>query len=176
MAGYCIPPSGVSSDPSRENLYNSSVTDIFLGPATATDLIAALSSIRRALRRRVGRAGGISELSEAQRELVRVVRHRAGVRVGEAAAELHLAPNTVSTLVTGLCSSGWLQRQTDPEDGRSALLALTPEAETRVMEWRDRRLTVLSDALATLDSEDRDRIGQAIPALQRLLERLQESI
>jgi DNA-binding MarR family transcriptional regulator len=152
------------------------VTEVYAQPTTASDLLAATSGLRRALRRRVGRTGGIAELSEAQRELVRVVRRRPGIRVGEAAAELHLAANTVSTLVTGLCSSSWLRRQPDPEDGRSALLALTPEAEARVAEWRDRRQTILADALEALGPEDRDRIDGAIPALQRLVERLQETV
>jgi DNA-binding MarR family transcriptional regulator len=150
------------------------VTDISLETALAADLISATSGIRRALRRRVGRAGGISELSEAQRELVRVVRRRPGLRVGEAAAELHLAPNTVSTLVTNLCALGWLQRETDPEDGRSALLFLTPVAEARVTEWRDRRMAVLSDALCALGPDGQAAIGRAMPALQWLVERLEE--
>ena len=102
-----------------------------------------------------------------------MVRHRPGVRVGGAAAELHLAPNTVSTLVTGLVASGWLSRETDPEDGRSALLLLTPSAETRVAEWRDRRLALFGEALDSLPAEDRDRLIDAIPALQRLVERLE---
>jgi DNA-binding MarR family transcriptional regulator len=135
-----------------------------------------MSGMRRALRRRVGRTGGVADLSEAQRELVRVVRRKPGIRVGEAAAQLHLAANTVSTLVTGLSSSGWLRRETDPVDGRSALLFLTPDAEERVAEWRDRRQAVLSEALETLDQDERDRIDQALPALRRMVDLLQEQV
>jgi DNA-binding MarR family transcriptional regulator len=135
-----------------------------------------MSGMRRALRRRVGRTGGVADLSEAQRELVRVVRRKPGIRVGEAAAQLHLAANTVSTLVTGLSSSGWLRRETDPEDGRSALLFLTQDAEECVAEWRDRRQAVLSEALETLDQDERDRIDQALPALRRMVDLLQEQV
>jgi DNA-binding MarR family transcriptional regulator len=95
--------------------------------------------------------------------------------VGEAAVELHLAPNTVSTLVTSLCSLGWFDREADPRDGRSALLFLTPEAGRRVDKWRDRRLAVLSEALTALSPEDRDRLDEALPPLNRLVQRLQES-
>jgi DNA-binding MarR family transcriptional regulator len=132
--------------------------------------------MRRALRRRVGRTGGVADLSEAQRELVRVVRRQPGIRVGAAAAELHLAANTVSTLVTGLSSAGWLRRETDPGDGRSALLFLTPDAEERVAEWRDRRLAIVSEVLESLDEDDRARIDQALPALQRMVDLLQENV
>ena len=152
-----------------------SVTEVDAKGQTAAELIAAMSALRRALRRRVGRVSGVSDLSEAQRELVRVVRRRPGIRVGEAAVELHLAPNTVSTLVTSLCLQDWVYRETDPQDGRSALLLLTPDADRRVDEWRDRRLTVLSEAVATLSPEDQDRIDEAVPALNRLVERLQDT-
>ncbi len=134
-----------------------------------------MSSMRRALRRRVGRVGGFSELSEAQRELVRLVRRRPRIRVGEAAVELGLAPNTVSTLVTALYASGWLRRETDPADGRSALLYLAPEAETRVEEWRDRRLTALNAALATISEDERQRLDRAVPVLRQIVQSLEES-
>jgi DNA-binding MarR family transcriptional regulator len=133
-----------------------------------------VSGIRRALRRRAGRTGGIADLSEAQRELVRLVSRHPGIHVGEAASELSLAPNTVSTLVGVLRASGWLRRETDPADARSASLSLTSDAVQRVAAWRDRRLAVLNEALAELPAEDHAAISQALPALRRLSERLQE--
>ena len=90
------------------------------------------------------------------------------------AAELHLAPNTVSTLVGTLSDAGWLLRTADPLDGRSTVLELTAEAERRVEERRDRRLGVLDEALARLPDSDRAKIESALPALARLLSELQE--
>jgi DNA-binding MarR family transcriptional regulator len=136
-------------------------------------MIGLLSGLRRALRQRVGRVGDTAGLSDAQRELVRTVSRRPGIRVGEAAGELRLAANTVSTLVTSLCAAGWLIRETDPGDARSALLRLTPEAEARVGAWRDRRLAALSAALAALPAPDRERIERALPALRRTLDLLE---
>jgi hypothetical protein len=52
---------------------------------------------------------------------------------------------------------------------------LTPEAGRRVDKWRDRRLAVLSEALTALSPEDRDRLDEALPPLNRLVQRLQES-
>ena len=152
-----------------------SVTEIDTRSTTTADLIEVTSALRRALRRRVGRVEGASGLSDAQRELVRLVHRRPGIRVGEAASELYLAPNTVSTLVTSLCSLGWTYREADPRDGRSALLRLTPDAGRRVEEWRDRRLAVLSEAVTALSLEDQERIDAAVPALNRLVARLQEA-
>lgn len=150
--------------------YNISVAEVTSTIDTAGQLIAASSGLRRALRRRLQRGDGVSGLSDAQRELVRIVRRHPGIHVGEAALELHLAANTVSTLVTGLVAEGWIRRDPDPQDGRSALLSLTPEAERHVEEWRDRRQAVLTEALGSLGPDDRDRIAAALPALQRLVE------
>jgi len=138
------------------------------------ELIAAMSGLRRALRRRVGQTGGVSELTDAQRELVRVVRRRPGIRVGAAAGELHLAPNTVSTLVGVLSENGWLHREVDPLDARSAGLHLTAEAEQRVSGWRDLRLAILTEALDGLAGSDRLQIERAVPILMRLATHIEE--
>jgi DNA-binding MarR family transcriptional regulator len=92
--------------------------------------------------------------------------------VGEAAAELHLAANTVSTLVTSLVTTGWIRRETDPQDARSAQLFLTGEADRRIEERRDRWLAALIEAMASLAPEEQERIAAAIPALDRLVTRL----
>lgn len=155
--------------------YTISVAEIIPDADTAARLIAAASGLRRALRRRLNRGEAISNLSDAQRELVRAVRRRPGIRVGEAASELRLAPNTISTLVTSLDQAGWVRRETDVLDARSILLFLTPDAERRVEEWRDRRLAVLTKALHSLSAEEQERIVAALPALQQLVDRVEES-
>jgi DNA-binding MarR family transcriptional regulator len=130
--------------------------------------------LRRALRRRVDRAGGISELTDAQRELVRLVRRNPGIRVGAAATELRLAGNSVSTLVSGLIAEGWICRESDPADGRAGLLHLTEMAQSRVAEWRDRREGILAAALGRLDPEDLRRLEAALEPLSKLIDLLEE--
>ena len=142
--------------------------------ALGTDLMGVVAGLRRALRRRVGSAGGVSELTDAQRELVRFVRLNPGSRIGDAANSLHLAHNTVSTLVGSLAGLGWLERETDPDDARSTRLRLSKKAEAGVAEWRDRRTAILADVLDRLPPSDRRRIEEAIPSLRDLLALLQE--
>lgn len=136
----------------------------------SAELLAITSGLRRALRRRLGRVAGVSELTDAQRELVRVVRRQPGVRVGEAARQMHLAGNTVSTMVAALSGSGWILREADPADARSARLRLTDEANAKVARWRDRRVAEMERSLGELSVEDRRQIDAAIPALTRLLQ------
>jgi DNA-binding MarR family transcriptional regulator len=150
------------------------VTEVIVQTDVAAQVIAVSSGLRRALKRRADRGQTISSLSDAQRELVRTVSRHPGIRVGEAADELHLAANTVSTLVSSLVTVGCMRRETDPGDGRSVLLFLTPDMDRRVEEWRDRRLAVLTEALQTLSGEDQGRIASALPALQQLVEQVRE--
>ena len=75
----------------------------------ADELLGTMASIRRSGRLVASRPVELSALTGSQVDLVRLVRRRPGVSVTEAAAELRLAANTVSTLVgsspTPACSS-----------------------------------------------------------------------
>ncbi len=104
---------------------------------------------------------------------MKLVRRNPGIRVGAAATELRLAANTVSTLVSSLTASGWLRRTSNSSDARSTQLQLTPKASAKMAAWRDRRVQSVSTALATLESADRDALTRAMPALRRLVERIE---
>ena len=94
-------------------------------------------------------------LTGAQLELVKVLRRRPGVSVAEAAAEMHLAPNTVSTLVRRLSDAGLVRRQVDAGDRRVARLELTPDIRRKVDAFRDRRAAALQVAAGRLSRQDR---------------------
>ena len=150
------------------------MTEVLDEQRVANEIIRHMSAMRRALRRRTGRVGGVSDLTDAQRELVSVVRRNPGIRIGEAAEEIHVAANTISTLASALEASGWLQREPDPSDARSICLKLTPKAHARVAEWRDRRLGELEAALGCISPAEVERLEQAAPVLARVVELLEE--
>ena len=137
-------------------------------PAVARRLAGALGRLRRALNRRVRAASQAGPLPEAQLELLRLLERRPGLRVQDAAGELMLASNTVSTLVHRLGAAGMLERETDPRDGRVARLRLGPDGAERLRRWRDRRQEVLAEELRRLDSGEVDAVVRALPALERL--------
>ncbi|MBC6463056.1 MarR family winged helix-turn-helix transcriptional regulator, partial [Actinomadura sp. HBU206391] len=91
-----------------------------------------------------------------------------------AARELHLADNSVSTLVNQLIGAQMLRREIDPADRRAARLVLTPAAQRRIAEWRDRRARLVGARLDVLSGDDRAAIAAALPALRRLLAEMQE--
>jgi DNA-binding MarR family transcriptional regulator len=142
-------------------------------PPTGTDSLAAdlarsVGRLRRSLNREVRAGSELPPLPEAQLEILRLVDRRPGLRVQDAAAELRLAPNTVSTLVHRLVDAGLVRRVADPADGRVAHLRLSAAAEQRLRRWRDRRQEVLAARLADLDSADRLVVERAVPVLERV--------
>jgi DNA-binding MarR family transcriptional regulator len=92
--------------------------------------------------------------------------------VAEAAAELGLVANTVSTLVGQLTERGLLLREPDEADRRIARLTLTEPAREQVEAWRDRRTALVTQALDGLDRDEREALRAALPVLGVLAERL----
>ncbi|AHH95655.1 MarR family winged helix-turn-helix transcriptional regulator [Kutzneria albida] len=141
--------------------------------ASADELMTVTTGLRRLVRRRLQAGLTGPRLRGAQVELLRVASARPGLGVAAAAAELHLARNSVSTLVNQLVDQDLLRRETDPDDRRNARLYVTEAAEQRLAAWRQARTELVGAALADLDPADRAAIGQALPALRRLITRLE---
>ncbi|MFI2645481.1 MarR family winged helix-turn-helix transcriptional regulator [Streptomyces sp. NPDC018610] len=140
----------------------------------AEELADALVGVQRLIRRRLRAGLTVSRLRGAETELLRLVEARPGIRVSEAAKDLHLAGNSVSTLVNQLVRDGLLVRETDPADRRAARLLLTEAAGARLRDWRERRAALVRSQVDRLDPADRDALRAAVPALRRLAENLHE--
>jgi DNA-binding MarR family transcriptional regulator len=141
--------------------------------AAAGDLLAAISVIRRTARRAARQAWARQPLPPAQSELLRLTAARPGITVADAAHELRLAPNTVSTLVGRLTDAGLLNRERSAQDGRTARLTATEKARRRLAEFRDLRAELAGQALARLTAQDQQALADAVPALLRLAERME---
>jgi DNA-binding MarR family transcriptional regulator len=149
------------------------VKDLF--SAEGSQLLGAISLVHRAARRAVREALEVEPLPPTQSELLRLAASRPRITVAEAAGELRLAPNTVSTLVGKLTAAGLLRRSRGSHDGRTALLTVTPAARQRMAQWRDLRAELAGHALAGLSAADRTALAAALPALARLAEGIQAS-
>ena len=114
-------------------------------------------------------------LTGAQLELVKLVRRTPGVSVAQAAAELGLAANTVSTLVRRLTEEGMLVRTADPADRRIARLELPEALARRVGAYRDRRMVALGAAIATLEPDEQATIAAATALLARVADELERA-
>jgi DNA-binding MarR family transcriptional regulator len=146
--------------------------------APAEHLLSAMASIRRSGRLLARRPGELSDLTDSQLDLVRLVLRRPGVSVTQAAEDLSLAPNTVSTLVRQLTERRVLVRQVDPDDRRVARLALTTRMARELDDFRDRRVAMLAAALERRPAAERQLLDQAALLLDQLADdlRRQEAV
>lgn len=149
------------------------VTDLDDPAELAERLFDAMGTVRRSVRRTAGPAWPSRSLTGAQVELVRLVRRQPGISVAAAAAELRVAPNTVSTLVGQLTDAEILVRVADPDDRRVARLRLTDATSRRLHAWRDERHQRLADAIATLPTARRHVLQQAVPVLLEVADLVQ---
>jgi DNA-binding MarR family transcriptional regulator len=135
-------------------------------------LMTTMAAMRRQVRRELRPQGIGPQLRGAQIELLRVVHDQPGIGVAAAARELHLAANSVSTLVNQLTDLGMLVRETDPTDRRAIRLHPTDIAVKRMEEWRYARAQLVGSGIAELDPADRQAIAAVLPALRILLANL----
>lgn len=142
--------------------------------ATAANLTEVVTRLRRVLRTSVRADIPWESLPMAQVELLQCVAERDGIRVGEIAGLLRLAPNSVSTLVAQLAEAGLVRRERDPADRRAAALRLTAAGEQAIAGWLQAHERRIGAAMEALADEDRAAIVAALPALRRLVQALDD--
>ena len=92
------------------------------------------------------------------------------MRVGELARREQIGKSSVTRLVAKLEELGHLDRQPDPEDGRSYAVGLTGQGRQLLAESNDRANAYLARQFAALTTDDRRRLLDSLPALERLLD------
>ncbi|MFD9127344.1 MarR family winged helix-turn-helix transcriptional regulator [Kitasatospora sp. NPDC059571] len=137
----------------------------------AQRLTDVITRLRRALRSSIRTDYPWESLPMAQVELLQTLA-AAPLRVGELAARQRLAPNTVSGLVGKLLEAGFVDRQADPGDRRTARIALTAAGRRQLLDWRRAHERRLADALESLSPTDRDAVMGALPGLEQLAKAL----
>ena len=142
--------------------------------STADELMGLAAGLRRVVRRRLRAELPGPALRGAHIELLQLVEAEPGVGVAAAARSLHLAGNTVSTLVNQLVVAGMVHRAVDPADRRAAHLTLTDEARGRLARWRSARTVLVADAMARLPAADVAAVEAALPALRNLIRELSQ--
>lgn len=119
----------------------------------------------RRLRQQAG--GGLSPTLTAA--LATVERH-GPLTPSEVATRERIQRPTATRLIARLGEAGLVGRTPDPADGRSALVAVTPEGRALLERQRTEKDAYLARRLATLDAADRATLARAATILERLLE------
>jgi DNA-binding MarR family transcriptional regulator len=86
------------------------------------------------------------------------------------AEAVHSDPSTVSRQVAALVRQGWVERQTDPDDGRACLLVATGEGHRVFEANRDHRNQEISRITSDWDEADRERLVELMDRFTTALE------
>jgi DNA-binding MarR family transcriptional regulator len=135
----------------------------------AEELMTTMAALRRLIRRKAPTEACSPPLRGAHVELLQVIKKQPGIGIASAGRALHLAANSVSTLVNQLIDIGMLERQTAPDDRRAARLWLTEAAKQQLEAFRQVRVDLLANGVAGLSHADRQALTDALPALRALL-------
>ena len=135
-------------------------------------LTGVVTRLRRALRTSIRTDYPWESLPMARVELLLALHEHHSLRVGEIAHLLRLAPNTVSGLVQVLVETGLATRSPDEADRRVAVVGLTAAGLAKLADWELAHQDRIGDALGRLPEADRASIRAALPALDRLVDRL----
>jgi DNA-binding MarR family transcriptional regulator len=131
----------------------------------AAHLRVAVARTARRLRQEAG--GGLSPTLTAA--LATVERH-GPLTPSELAARERVQRSTATKLVAKLEAGGWVARTADPTDGRSSLIAMTPDGRALLRQIRTRKDAFLAERLRALPAEDRATLERASQLLEQLLE------
>ena len=94
------------------------------------------------------------------------------VRLSELAASEGLNPTMLSRVVSDFVEVGLVERSSDESDRRAAWVQQTVAGRKLVERIRRERTDALNAALAAMSKQDRQRIEQTLPALEKLAEEL----
>ena len=130
--------------------------------AEAAEANLALGRISRQLRR----ARGPSELGVGTLSALATSVRCGPLRLGDLAAREQVAAPTMSRVIAGLESAGYVQRDPDPADGRARLLAATGQGEQLVTGLTSERTRVLAARLDRLTPQQRRGLLTGLRALE----------
>jgi DNA-binding MarR family transcriptional regulator len=131
------------------------------------ELATSLGRVNRALARAYPGPltnGALSALATVVRE--------GPIRVGELARREGIQPPALSRIVAWLEQGGYLQRQVDPDDRRSAHLVVTEVGRAVYDDVWARRSQALAQAIEKMSEPDKHALLAAVPRLHQLADRI----
>ncbi|RSH95594.1 hypothetical protein EHS25_000686 [Saitozyma podzolica] len=141
-----------------------------------TDISPAhIHSIRHFNRFYTRQAGVLStysagNLSLTDARVLYELAHRPGTVASDLAAVTGLDHGYLSRILKRFESSGWLNRETSPKDGRQVLLNLTPAGRQAFVPLEEEANANAAAVLRTMGDSDRKRLVDAMQEIERLLD------
>lgn len=144
------------------------------GPVdVASEFGRLIGPLRRAvLRTRM--AEDLPDLPEPQIELLRALEAVGTATPSDLAAQLRVAPSTISNLLRTMTASGLVRRTPSTVDLRTAQLGLSAPSRDMLDRYDRSSTAALRRAIARLTKDDRAAVERALPALRALLAALED--
>jgi MarR family transcriptional regulator, organic hydroperoxide resistance regulator len=139
------------------------------GLGEALEFMRVLWELDHSLRRASKSMESALGVTGPQRLVIRMVGRFPGLAAGDLASLLRVDPSSLTGMLDRLGRGGFLVRRADPEDGRRALLSLTPEG--RALD-RVQSGTVEAAVVRALEAQPRARIAGARKVLEAVAQEL----
>lgn len=136
---------------------------------TILDRLLAISSL---FQRDMQRSFAGTTLSEQRVHLLWVLFHTGPSQQRVLAEVLGTTPRSVSALVDGLETTGYVRREADPADRRAVLVTLTEVAVSMMWRMQEDHARLSDDLIAAVDPEDREAFERGTNAVLRKLDEL----
>jgi DNA-binding MarR family transcriptional regulator len=143
-----------------------------LGPAEPSTESAAIAAELRLLLSRLSRRTrtAIGDLTPSQLSALIILDDAGPLRLHELASREGVTPPTMSRVIDGLASGGFVERERDPADARSSFISVSATGKATIRRFLDSRTLLFSTHLDALGEAERSAIAAALPALRALVD------
>lgn len=129
------------------------------------DLGDLVLRVARAVRRRGAEAMSPWDIAPHHARALKVISRHEGIRPGELATHLRVAPRSVTDVVDALEARGLLAREPDPGDRRATVLVLTASGRQLMQEIGQARRADADTYFARLSATDRADLERILRTL-----------
>ncbi len=134
-----------------------------------TELAARLAGLSTVLQRHLSRADAGEGLTRARLSALALLVLGGPHTLGELAASEHVRPPTMTRLIHAMEADGLVERERNPDDGRSVVLRATPLGVEQLEQGRARQIAPLAEAISDLGRSERLQLEDAADLLGRVL-------
>ncbi len=145
-------------------------------PGTSPELTESAARLRLAIVRTARRlrqeavGAGASELTPTAASALATVERHGPLTPSELAEIERVKRPTATRTLRALTEAGLVDRAPDPDDGRSALVSISPAGRERLRRLRGRKNAYLARRMRDLPDEDVETLERAAAVLERILE------
>ena len=139
------------------------------GTDSEVELAARMRLAIGRLHRRFSRRA-VAGLTPSQLSVLVTVEQHGPLRLGDLAAREVITPPTVTRLVASLQDNALVERVTDPEDGRAALIEISDIGRSLLEEIRRERTAFIAQRIARLDPQKRAHVAEVVALLEELID------